>query len=292
MTAGGPTAGTVLFDFSDRDLDAMVAGCTDDAMMAILLASVPAGAAVLEAGAGSGRWVKALADRGYAVTGIELNRPDVERFRARFPGLAFDHGDVEALPYPDAAFDAVLSFGVIEHLFAGCEQALREAHRVLRPGGLLVLTVPHANALFRLEGLKDPVLHRLWGSRGLRRLLGRPPAPFDRRGERRRLAAIRRDRRPGWGVKLGFAPDRGRDFYEYRFTDRQLHGLVAAAGLTVEDTRHLYQADRLYQVFGRLAGRFDGHSPVRLNAAGRLLARLLPASWSAHMLLVLARKPG
>lgn len=69
-------------------------------------------------------------------------------------GVAFDyqHFDVEAddFPYPDASFDVVLFSELIEHLGVNPVRALSEIHRVLRPGGALVLTTPNALSLERL----------------------------------------------------------------------------------------------------------------------------------------------
>jgi SAM-dependent methyltransferase len=72
--------------------------------------------------------------------------------RARHPNIAFDQGDAEALPYPDGQFDAVVSnFGI--HHVPQPIQALRQAHRVLRPGGLLAFTIwaaPAENIVWKL----------------------------------------------------------------------------------------------------------------------------------------------
>jgi SAM-dependent methyltransferase len=64
------------------------------------------------------------------------------------PGADVRHGDITRLPWEDGSFDRVLSGDVIEHLDRpDGERMLREAHRVLRPGGWLVLhTAP--NLLF------------------------------------------------------------------------------------------------------------------------------------------------
>ena len=80
------------------------------------------------------------AARGASVAGLDFSEPMLAEARARFPAITFNHGDAEALPYPDARFDAVVSnFGV--HHVPRPERALAEAHRVLRPGGRLAFSV-------------------------------------------------------------------------------------------------------------------------------------------------------
>ncbi|MEM8529644.1 MAG: glycosyltransferase [Chloroflexota bacterium] len=55
--------------------------------------------------------------------------------------------DIHRLPFPDATFDKILMSEVLEHL-ADDRAALREIYRVLKPGGTLALSVPHANYPF------------------------------------------------------------------------------------------------------------------------------------------------
>jgi hypothetical protein len=68
--------------------------------------------------------------------------------------VAFDYQhfnvEVDDFPYPDAAFDVVLFSELIEHLGVNPVRTLSEIHRVLRPGGALVVTTPNALSLERL----------------------------------------------------------------------------------------------------------------------------------------------
>ena len=72
--------------------------------------------------------------------------------RRAHPRLRFDEGDAEALPYPDHAFDAVVSnFGI--HHIGRPDKAIAEALRVLRPGGRVAFTTwaaPAENIAWRL----------------------------------------------------------------------------------------------------------------------------------------------
>ena len=95
----------------------------------LALAVLPDGSAVLDMGAGAGESLALLRQRGFSARGIDLN-----------PRAAcVEQGDLLHAPYPDGSFDAVLSQCAF---FVSGDQsgALREAWRLLRPGGKLLLS--------------------------------------------------------------------------------------------------------------------------------------------------------
>lgn len=105
---------------------------------------------VLEIGCGTGVHARLLAEAGAKVTAVDLTPTAVEltRRRLELSGLAADvrEADAEHLPFPDASFDFVWSWGVIHHS-ESTEDVVREIARVLRPGGELALMVYHRSSI-------------------------------------------------------------------------------------------------------------------------------------------------
>ena len=103
-------------------------------------AHVGPGVRVLDVATGPGYVAAAAARRGAHVVGLDFSAAMLAEARRHHPGIDFEAGDAGALPFHDASFDAVvMSFGLL-HL-ARPDEALAQAHRVLRPGGRLGFTV-------------------------------------------------------------------------------------------------------------------------------------------------------
>ena len=140
---------------------------------------------ILEVGGGRGGLTPLLFP-GSSVVNLDFDPAFASAPSNRQPGVRFLGGDATALPFPDESFDTVTMFDVIEHVPADAV-ALREAWRVLRPGGHLLLSTPNEHWRFPYHAVLRPVcppeeaLFAEWGHvrRGYRRealerLVGRP----------------------------------------------------------------------------------------------------------------------
>ncbi|MBD0270900.1 MAG: class I SAM-dependent methyltransferase [Acetobacteraceae bacterium] len=98
---------------------------------------------VLDAGCGTGGFLARLrrARPAGTVAGLEFNPDAAARARAK-AGAPVAVGSVNAVPFADAAFAGLVSLDVLCHGAAEPDRALAEFHRVLRPGGMLVLNLP------------------------------------------------------------------------------------------------------------------------------------------------------
>jgi SAM-dependent methyltransferase len=112
---------------------------------------------VLDAGCGPGVALEDIFQRGHDAVGIDISENMVNDANKRLAKYVHDGspcrtGDIEALPFEQDSFDAVLSLGVLMYLPTD-HQALSEISRVVNSGGILLLNVPN---LVRINMLFDP----------------------------------------------------------------------------------------------------------------------------------------
>jgi ubiquinone/menaquinone biosynthesis C-methylase UbiE len=113
------------------------------------------GVRVLDVGAGYGFIEEKLSCiPGIQEYGIDISTTAINRLKENYDGC-FEVGSATALPYKAATFDAVLLLEVLEHLEPkNSLEALREAHRVLKRGGILIISVPVNEGIRDMEELK------------------------------------------------------------------------------------------------------------------------------------------
>jgi SAM-dependent methyltransferase len=144
---------------------------------------------ILDLGCGSGRHVVLFARKGLNVTGLDISSEALrlarrwmrdEGLRARFVKASC----FEPFPFTDGSFDAIVSVQVIHHArHADIRRSIKEMRRVLRPGGLLFVSVPDTHVrrdasrflrpeprtLLPLDGLEAGVLHYIYNRAVLRK---------------------------------------------------------------------------------------------------------------------------
>jgi SAM-dependent methyltransferase len=137
---------------------------------------------VLDVGCGAGLFLASMAARGWTTVGVEPNRAYAHALRSEHH-LNVISGGIEALGPRSEPFDAVTMFDVIEHVPDPLD-TLAHVRRLVRPGGVLVLTTPNVLSLERRlfgqhwQALQPPDHLTLFSSSGLQAMLRR--AGFDR----------------------------------------------------------------------------------------------------------------
>lgn len=105
---------------------------------------------LLEIGCGLGTDLIQFARGGAHVTGVDLTPRSIELVKRRFEleELPVDArvADAEQLPFDDDSFDVVYSFGVLHHT-PDTQKAINEVHRVLKPGGKIIIMLYHKNSI-------------------------------------------------------------------------------------------------------------------------------------------------
>lgn len=128
---------------------------------------------MLDAGCGTGL---NLASMPPSSTGIDLNPRNLALIRQRLPGMNLVNGDIEEMPFADASFATVVCTEVLEHV-PYPSRALSEIRRVLKPGGLLLGSVPCRSMIWKLRFLSstcpgDEPFHNEYRIPEVREMLG------------------------------------------------------------------------------------------------------------------------
>ncbi len=186
------------------------------------------------------------------LVGADLDGEVIQKARrnvGHLPDILLAQADIYALPHPDNCFDAVILSEVLEHIERDVD-GLREIYRVLKPGGVVAITVPHANYPFWWDPI-NKTLETLFGAHISRGPLAGIWANHVRlyTPEQLRSAAL----------AAGFIVEAERSFTHYSFPF--IHNLVYGIG------KPLLEAGALPTALANAADRtrFDHNSGSLLN---------------------------
>ena len=262
-----------------------IRGCDSYPLAPLFIETFRGNQPVLEAGCGSGKWCGWLSGQGIQADGVDWSEELCRRAQSQIPNSRFRACDMENTPFPADSFGGVMALGSIEHSAHGPVPALREFYRLLRPGGVAIITVPFGGPIRRLSALVRGTILRLKTSALLRRLLG-----YHRLTDTS-LAEAKRTTNPEWHPV--FQPRNGVwHFYEYHFSKRHMRGFFAEVGFQIEREFAAFDTEGLIHNFGPIAGTYNHKiDDVELTGFGKLLRLLIPVSVMGHMLCYVVQKP-
>ena len=214
-----------------------------------LRSNVPAGGRLLDVGCASGLFADACRAHGYAANGLDYSQKGPAHARREY-GLDVLTADVENIPLADDSYDVITLIQVFEH-FKNPIGALRELHRVLKPGGLLYIETVNYLKLYWLE----------------RYLSFLKPLYFK----------IRKADSPWWKDRLPWVPF---DHY-YHWTPRPLLAALQSAGFVEARNHYFVGADTWAATAGRRSALQDAYRSAvdaLFRVSGKQLAGLLIAT--------------
>lgn len=234
-----------------------------------IIKHLPRNELVVEAGCSFGHVAEYFRELGYRVVGLDYVFDSLSAGRINAPKLTLTQGDIHALPFPDNSLGGYLSFGVLEHFEFGPMPALREAFRVLKPGGVIAVTMPVPTPLVRewIPKLRPWLsLDPLRRNRQLRRLFGKE-------------------------VGASEAEKETNGFYEQPYSRSEVQEFLEGSGFNVVLQMPIYHSFWLWLASGIFREPKSYYKPTqRAEILASRLKHLLP--WStAFMGLAIGTKP-
>ena len=194
-----------------------------------ILKYLPTWGQVVEAGSGLGRYLFYLNLLKFDVVGVDVSPVSITKCLNFTKAEGLDRiritkSDVRRMPFLDNSFSAYISLGVVEHFEEGPYEALKEAFRVIKPGGMAIISTPNR---FALQILHGKLIKVTWGS--IKSLLN--------------TMGIHR-----WKISK-------KPFFQYEFSAQQLAQFCADVGFKIVERRtidlklSLFFLSRQYQIY-------------------------------------------
>lgn len=233
--------------WSKTEIENEVKSCLKDELLTIITKYIKKNDKTLDAGCGLGRWIIYFSKRGYDISGVDNFQQAILRLKKFDERLKVRVANICHLPFKDNEFCNYLSFGVVEHFEEGPANALFEAKRILKNGGIIILETPYDNFLRKLIRLINHLKEEL--KKPIRIIMGRNT----------KKALILQ-------------------FYEYRYTNAELKNFLKKLNFKIiasysKDLISSSESIGLWSDFPVLRLRND--KPFKLNSFGRLVKKML-----------------
>lgn len=210
------------------------------------------GSKILDGGCGLGEWTVFLSLQKFYVYGVDISLTTIERLKERFPNERFIAEDIRNTSFPDGYFDAYFSWGAFEHFEDGLSHCLKEAYRIIRPGGYLFVTVPFHN-------------ERHWKA--------------DKRAYRRSISGMHDNSSTLKGSLR---------FYQWRLTQLELKQELEMHGFATLSITPIHKDEGMSRFVDHTFGYKPGsHSHFLLR---ELLRLFVSSNYVAHMLMAVAHR--
>jgi SAM-dependent methyltransferase len=272
--------------FLNSAIEQEIAKCENHELVPLFERFLPESQPILEAGCGDGRWVAWFISRGWKAVGLDWSEVLCEKARKAIPNGRFESGDMRSMPFNDAEFGSIVALGSIEHSPEGPADILKEFYRVLRPGGIAIITVPYLGPIRRVSWFLRSPSKRLRALPWLRSLFGKPI------WKGKSLREARKETIKAWKADCIFG-ENGWHFYQYQFTKAQMRAFVDVEGLRIILEKVIAGDDGVYHNFAPFAGVYDySKGRVVFSRIGKLLRRLCSDDHVGHMVLYVVQKNG
>lgn len=210
------------------------------------LSVLPKDANVLDGGCGMGLWTIYLRNQGYNAIGVDISKKTIKNIKKVTGQDFFSVEDIRKTTFLDDFFHMYFSWGTFEHFEDGLGSCLKEAHRILKPGGKLIISVPFQNRRHTRISQKD-LVH--WDD--------------------------------GYEANRGYKqPMR---FYQWRLTIPELKREFEINGFTCQEIHPIHKSDGLSRMINHDLKLPYGTRFHRI--AHRILSPFIPKSWVSHMIL-------